>query len=143
MDTAMTKLNWPPGYTIEMRGDMTQMMDSFGRLLVGLQFAVGLIFLLLVAQFRGFLQPLQMIFSLPLELAGVFTALWLAHQAFSTVSIMAVSYTHLDVYKRQGPSLANNLWASRFILDLPHADCGSCREAVEIRLGHEHQRWFH
>ena len=37
-----------------------------------------------------FLQPLQMIASLPLELAGVFTALWLAHQAFSTVSIMAV-----------------------------------------------------
>ncbi len=90
MDTAMTKLNWPPGYTIEMRGDMTQMMDSFGRLLVGLQFAVGLIFLLLVAQFRGFLQPMQMIFSLPLELAGVFTALWLAHQAFSTVSIMGI-----------------------------------------------------
>jgi len=90
MDTAMTKLNWPPGYTIEMRGDMTQMMDSFSRLLVGLEFAVGLIFLLLVAQFRGFLQPLQMIFSLPLELAGVFTALFLAHQAFSTVSIMAI-----------------------------------------------------
>jgi len=90
MDTAMSKLNWPPGYTIEMRGDMTQMMDSFGRLLVGLEFAVGLILLLLVAQFRGFLQPLQMVFSLPLELAGVFTALWLAHQAFSTVSIMAI-----------------------------------------------------
>jgi len=44
----------------------------------------------LVAQFKGFLQPLQMIASLPLELAGVFFALWLAHQAFSTVSIMAV-----------------------------------------------------
>src|SRR5204863_5094655 len=47
-------------------------------------------YLILVAQFRGFLQPLQMIASLPLELAGVFFALWLAHQAFSTVSIMAV-----------------------------------------------------
>lgn len=90
MMKAMAKLNWPPGYSIEMRGDMTQMMDSFARLLTGLQIAILLIFLLLVAQFRGFLQPLQMIFSLPLELAGVFIALWLAHQAFSTVSIMAV-----------------------------------------------------
>lgn len=87
---AMAQLNWPPGYTIEMRGDMTQMMDSFARLLIGLQVSLVLIFLILVAQFRGVLQPFQMVFSLPLELAGVFVALWLAHQAFSSVSIMAV-----------------------------------------------------
>ena len=90
MMKAMAKLNWPPGYTIEMRGDMTQMMDAFAKLLGGLQLAILFIFLVLVAQFRGFLQPLQMIFSLPLELSGVFFALWLAHQAFSSVSIMAV-----------------------------------------------------
>jgi HAE1 family hydrophobic/amphiphilic exporter-1 len=87
---AMTDLNFPPGYNIEMRGDMTQMMDSFRRLLSGLVLALIFMYLVLVAQFKGFLQPLQMIASLPLELAGVFFALWLAHQAFSTVSIMAV-----------------------------------------------------
>jgi HAE1 family hydrophobic/amphiphilic exporter-1 len=90
MMRAQMQLNWPPGYGIEMRGDMTQMMDSFRRLLQGLQFAVIFIFLVLVAQFRGFLQPAQMVFSLPLELSGVFFALWLTGQAFSTVSIMAV-----------------------------------------------------
>lgn len=87
---AMTDINFPPGYGIEARGDMTQMMDSFARLLKGLLLALIFIFLVLAAQFRGFLQPLQMVFSLPLELAGVFLALFLAHQAFSTVSIMAV-----------------------------------------------------
>ncbi|MDQ7826973.1 MAG: efflux RND transporter permease subunit [Candidatus Eremiobacteraeota bacterium] len=87
---AIAKVNFPPGYGIEMRGDMTQMMDSFRRLLFGLLLALIFIFLILVAQFRGFLQPLQMIFSIPLELSGVFIALWLAHQSFSTVSIMAV-----------------------------------------------------
>jgi HAE1 family hydrophobic/amphiphilic exporter-1 len=90
MMKAMDQLNFPPGYGIEMRGDMTQMMDSFRRLLNGLMLAIIFMYLVLVAQFRGFLQPLQMIASLPLELAGVFFALWLAHQAFSTVSIMAV-----------------------------------------------------
>jgi HAE1 family hydrophobic/amphiphilic exporter-1 len=90
MMRAMNDLNFPPGYGIEMRGDMTQMMDSFRRLLNGLVLALIFMYLVLVAQFRGFLQPLQMIASLPLELAGVFFALWLAHQAFSTVSIMAV-----------------------------------------------------
>lgn len=90
MMNAMQKVNFPPGYGMEARGDMTQMMDSFARLLKGLGIALIFIFLVLVAQFRGFVQPLQMIFSLPLELAGVFIALFIAHQAFSTVSIMAV-----------------------------------------------------
>jgi HAE1 family hydrophobic/amphiphilic exporter-1 len=81
---------WPPGYGVEMRGDMTQMMDSFARLYRSMALAVVFIFLVLVAQFRGFLQPLQMVFSLPLELSGVFFMLWLNHQTFSTVSLLAV-----------------------------------------------------
>lgn len=83
-------VNFPAGYGIEMRGDMTQMMESFRRLLTGLALALVFMYLVLVVQFRGFLQPLQMLASLPLELAGVFTALWLAHQAFSTVSILGI-----------------------------------------------------
>ncbi len=84
------ELNFPPGYGMEMRGDMTQMMESFRRLIQGLGFALVLMYLVLVVQFRGFLQPFQMIASLPLELAGVFIALWLAGQAFSTVSILGI-----------------------------------------------------
>ncbi|GMU51873.1 MAG: multidrug transporter AcrB [Candidatus Xenobia bacterium] len=87
---AYRELNFPPGYGMEMRGDMTQMMESFRRLIQGLVFALVLMYLVLVVQFRGFLQPFQMIASLPLELAGVFTALWLAGQAFSTVSILGI-----------------------------------------------------
>jgi HAE1 family hydrophobic/amphiphilic exporter-1 len=83
-------VNFPPGYGMEIRGDMTQMMDSFRRMLTGLGIALIFMYLVLVMQFRGFLQPLQMIASLPLELAGVFGALWLAHQAFSTVSILGI-----------------------------------------------------
>ncbi|HXH61483.1 MAG TPA: efflux RND transporter permease subunit [Fimbriimonadaceae bacterium] len=87
---AQAGLNWPVGYGIEARGDMTQMMDSFRVMLYGLAIALVMMYLILVAQFRGFLQPLQMMFSLPLELSGVFFMLWLMHQSFSTVSIMGV-----------------------------------------------------
>ena len=83
-------VNFPPGYGMEVRGDMTQMMDSFRRMIGGLLLALVLMYLVLVVQFRGFLQPLQMLASLPLELAGVFTALWLAHQSFSTVSLLGI-----------------------------------------------------
>jgi len=90
MSQAMGKLNFPPGYSLQVRGDMTEMMDSFRRLLIGLLVAMLFIYLVLVAQFRGVLQPLQMVASLPLELSGIFLALWLAHQSFSSVSIMAI-----------------------------------------------------
>lgn len=87
---AMARLNFPPGYGIESRGDMTQMMDSFRRMFFGLALALIFMFLVLVAQFRGFSQPLQMLFSLPLELSGVFIALFLTHMTFSTVSVLGI-----------------------------------------------------
>lgn len=90
MGKAMMGMRWPPGYGIEMRGDMTQMMDSFSRMYRALALAVLFIFLVLMAQFRGVLQPLQMVLSLPLELSGVFVMLFLNHQNFSTVSLLAV-----------------------------------------------------
>lgn len=83
-------LNLPPGYGIELRGDMTQMEESFGRLLKGLYLAVIFMFLLLLAQFRSLIEPLNMVFSLSLTLTGILGGLFLAGQTFSTVSILAV-----------------------------------------------------
>lgn len=87
---ASSDLNFPPGYGLEMRGDMTEMMDSFARLLKGLGIALLLITLVLIAQFGDCISPLQMVLSIPLELAGVFAGLYIAHQTFSSVSILAV-----------------------------------------------------
>ena len=87
---AHEKIDFPPGYGIELRGDMTQMEESFQRLLRGLYLAVIFMFLLLVAQFRSLIEPFNMIFSLSLMLTGILGGLLLAHQTFSTVSILAV-----------------------------------------------------
>jgi len=87
---AHEKLDLPPGYGIELRGDMTQMEESFARLLKGLYLAVIFMFLLLVAQFKSLIEPLNMIFSLSLTLTGILGGLYLAGQTFSTVSILAV-----------------------------------------------------
>lgn len=87
---AHENIAFPPGYGIELRGDMTQMEESFARLLRGLYLAVIFMFLLLVAQFRSLIEPFNMIVSLSLMTTGVLGALLLAHQTFSTVSILAV-----------------------------------------------------
>jgi HAE1 family hydrophobic/amphiphilic exporter-1 len=87
---AHEKIDFPPGYGVELRGDMTQMEESFQRLLRGLYLAVIFMFLLLVAQFRSLVEPFNMIFSLSLVLTGITGGLFLARQTFSTVSILAV-----------------------------------------------------
>ncbi len=87
---AHEKIQFPPGYGVELRGDMTQMEESFQRLLRGLYLALIFMFLLLVAQFRSLIEPFNMIFSLSLILTGILGGLLLAHQTFSTVSILAV-----------------------------------------------------
>jgi hydrophobic/amphiphilic exporter-1 (mainly G- bacteria), HAE1 family len=87
---AHEKVSFPPGYGVELRGDMTQMEESFQRLLRGLYLAVIFMFLLLVAQFRSLVEPFNMIFSLSLMLTGILGGLLLARQTFSTVSILAV-----------------------------------------------------
>jgi HAE1 family hydrophobic/amphiphilic exporter-1 len=69
---------------------MTQMEESFQRLLRGLYLAVIFMFLLLVAQFRSLIEPLNMVFSLSLMFTAILAGLLLSRQTFSTVSILAV-----------------------------------------------------
>ena len=93
MDLVMAaheKIAFPPGYGVELRGDMTQMEESFARLRRGLYLAVIFMFLLLTAQFRSVLESLSMIVSLALIAPGVVGGLYLAGQTLSTVSILAV-----------------------------------------------------
>jgi len=87
---AHEKIDFPPGYGVELRGDMTQMEESFQRLMRGLYLALIFMFLLLVAQFRSLIEPFNMIVSLSLMLTGILGGLLLARQTFSTVSILAV-----------------------------------------------------
>ncbi len=88
--SALAQISFPVGYGIELRGDMTEMTSSFARLVDAMKLAIVFVFLLLVAQFRSFVRPLEMLFAIPLELLGIFGALLLAHQNFSTVSILGI-----------------------------------------------------
>lgn len=87
---AGAEIEFPPGYGLDSMGDMTDMMIEFDRLLKGLIVSLVLIYLILVIQFRSFIQPLVMMLSIPLELVGVFGALLLAQQTLSTVSILGI-----------------------------------------------------
>jgi len=67
----LDKLSLPAGYRVEMRGEVQSMRESFSGLGFGLLMAVGLVYLVMVAQFRSFLDPLIILFAVPLGLVGV------------------------------------------------------------------------
>ena len=82
---ALAGIAFPPGYRYTFGGSTKNMQESFTYALSALALAVVFIYMILASQFRSFLQPLALMSSLPLTLIGV----------------VPVSYTHLDVYKRQ------------------------------------------
>ncbi len=127
---AMAQIPFPRGYGIEMRGDMTEMMQSFDRLLNAMKIAAVFVFLLLVAQFRSVTNPLVMLLAIPLELLGVCGGLLLAHQNFSTVSILGIVVAN-------GMAVSNAILLLDLILrnrasGMPRAD--AILEAGPVRL---------
>ncbi len=70
-------LHLPGGYSVAMRGEIQSMRESFAGLGFGLLMAVALVYLVMVAQFRSFLDPLIILFAVPLGLVGVMAILLL------------------------------------------------------------------
>src|SRR5260370_6685659 len=54
-----------------MRGEVQSMQESFAGLGYGLLMAVALVYLVMVAQFRSFLDPLIILIAVPLGVVGV------------------------------------------------------------------------
>ena len=88
---ARMQVGFPPGYSIEQRGDMLTMMDSSRRLLLGMAVALVLMFLALAAQFRSVTLPVTIMAAIPVSLPGVFAALLLTQQTISTVSLLGMA----------------------------------------------------
>jgi len=64
------------------------MNESFSSLGFGMILAVTLIYLILVAQFRSFLDPFIILFAVPLGVIGVLGILWLIGTTFNIQSLM-------------------------------------------------------
>ncbi|MGH9398552.1 MAG: efflux RND transporter permease subunit [Terriglobia bacterium] len=61
----------PAGYQVAMRGEFQSMEQSFAGLGFGLLMAVALVYLVMVALFRSFRDPLIILISVPMSLLGI------------------------------------------------------------------------
>lgn len=84
----MDKWKLPPGYRFDVGGQQQDMQEAFSAALAALGLAVIFIYFILASQFGSFLQPIAIMASLPLSLAGVFLALMLTRTTFNLFSII-------------------------------------------------------
>jgi multidrug efflux pump subunit AcrB len=85
---AETKL--PAGVRVDLRGALEGMRASFKSFAFGLILAVALLYLVLVAQFRSFLDPLLILLAVPMGLMGTLGLLWATDTTINVQSLMGV-----------------------------------------------------
>ncbi len=81
-----------PGYAVQMRGEVSNMRQSFESLGFGFVLAIILIYLIMVAQFRSFLDPFIILFAVPLGLIGVLLILFVTGTSLNIQSFMGVIF---------------------------------------------------
>ena len=78
----------PRGSFINIRGQLQTMRESYRGSLIGLGFAILLVYLLIVVNFQSWLDPLIIITALPAALAGIAMSLFVTHTTLSVPALM-------------------------------------------------------
>ena len=83
-------LKLPKNAQVRVQGAVVGMSESFFRFGVGLLLSVVLVYLILMAQFRSFIDPFIILTAIPPGLAGVVAFLFLTHTTLNIMSLMGV-----------------------------------------------------
>ncbi|HEV3057530.1 MAG TPA: efflux RND transporter permease subunit [Vicinamibacterales bacterium] len=86
----MADTQMPAGVRVAMRGMVEGMQASFTSFGAGLILALVLLYLILVAQFRSFVDPVLILLAVPTGLTGVLLALFLTGTTLNVQSLMGV-----------------------------------------------------
>ena len=100
----------PASSSIAVRGEVQTMQSSFQGLLLGLAFAVLLVYALMVVNFQSWIDPLVIISGLPGALAGI---AWMLFVTRTTVSVPALTGAIMCI----GIATANSILVVSFARD--------------------------
>jgi multidrug efflux pump subunit AcrB len=119
------------GYVVRLRGEVASMQESFISLGFGLVLAVILIYLIMVAQFRSFVDPFIILFAVPLGIIGVLVLLFVTGTTLNVQSFMGVIFT-------VGIDVSNSVLLVEFANRLRHerglSVMEAAHEAAAVRL---------
>jgi multidrug efflux pump subunit AcrB len=80
----------PPNMVVKVRGTVQAMRSSFRSFGLGLILSTLLVYLILVAQFKSFIDPLLILLAVPTGLAGVLLTLWATGTTLNIMSLMGI-----------------------------------------------------
>jgi multidrug efflux pump subunit AcrB len=83
-------IHLPEGVRVNLRGMVQGMRASFRSFAIGLAVAVALLYLILVAQFRSFIDPALILLAIPTGLTGVLATLVVTGTSLNVMSLMGV-----------------------------------------------------
>jgi multidrug efflux pump subunit AcrB len=90
IDAIIAHSQVPDGLNVTLRGMVQGMRASFQSFALGLLLALVLLYLILVAQFKSFVDPVLILLAVPPGLAGVIVTLWATHTTLNVMSLMGV-----------------------------------------------------
>jgi hydrophobic/amphiphilic exporter-1 (mainly G- bacteria), HAE1 family len=86
----LTEAKIPANVRVDLRGMVQGMEASFTSFGLGFTLSFVLLFLILVAQFRSFVDPLLIMLAIPMGFIGVLLILPLTHSTLNVMSLMGV-----------------------------------------------------
>ena len=75
---------------MQLSGQTAAQREAFGSLRFAALMALALVYMILASQFKSLLDPLVIMFSVPLGVSGVFIALWLTGTTLNVNSFMGI-----------------------------------------------------
>ena len=89
----MKRTSLPEGFTINLAGQIAEQRGTFLSLFIALFSSLFLVYMVLAIQFRSFLDPFIIMFTVPLGLTGVIWMFFLTGTNFSSIAFMGVIVT--------------------------------------------------
>lgn len=90
IDDIVDQMQLPDGVVVTLRGSVQSMRASFESFGIGLSLAVILVYLVLVAQLRSFIDPFIILLAIPTGVTGVILILLLTGTTLNVMSLMGV-----------------------------------------------------
>jgi multidrug efflux pump subunit AcrB len=90
LEAAFADLQLPPGFSIQLAGQIQQQRETFHGLIFASILALVLVYMVMAAQFKSLLDPFIIMFSVPMGFPGVIIALFVTGTTLSTTSFMGI-----------------------------------------------------
>jgi hydrophobe/amphiphile efflux-1 (HAE1) family protein len=90
VERVLTDMPPPDGFTAQLGGQTAAQREAFSGLALAALMALALVYMVLASQFKSLLDPLVIMFSVPMGISGVILVLWATKTTLSVNSAMGV-----------------------------------------------------